>query len=312
MTAPRYAVDTPNGRYYRDPKDGLDGPPRYVSVTNVINQWDKDALAPGAAKATVAHMMEHLPAAVRASRHPETREAFAKEARGAFRKIWDKAADFGTLVHKLADAHLTGRHLTWFSPEEQEELAEAREFLDTYLEWMGDFGVDAEGDVHSSEITVYNRTYGYAGTADLWVDLTFPQPQSPQHPRYRSRTYPQMTITTPSGLWLVDGKTSRNPNKQPSEVYRDHLAQLAALRFAETALLPDGTEIPVPQFVGTAILNLRPDGKYAFVPMHAGPQEFEVFLHLKEIAGYVHDQLDMRRYRPIVPPARTTTRKGAA
>ncbi|TMR91289.1 hypothetical protein [Nonomuraea basaltis] len=312
MTDPRHAIKTPNGRYYLDPASETGD--LLVSVTNVISEWDKPALAPGAAKATVNHLMDNLPSAVRASRKPEQREAFMKDARAAFQNQWDRAADFGTLVHRLADAHLTGRQLTYFTREEQKDLAEAREFLTTYLEWIADFGINVETDVHSSEITVLHRGHRYAGTADLWVNLTFPDAESRQHPRYKSRTYKDMTIPTPSGLWLVDLKSSRNPNKSPSEVYRDHLAQLAALRFAEVALLPDDTEIPVPEFVGTAILNLRPGGKYCFVPMTTGPAEFDAFLHLRAVAAYAHDDLDMRRFRPIIPPARqlAAAKKGAA
>jgi hypothetical protein len=94
-------------------------------------------------------------------------------------------------------------------------------------------------------------------------------------------------------------------------VYRDHLLQLSALRFAEVALLPDDSEADLPEFVGAAILNLRRNA-YGFVPLPADETAHEAFLGLVGVARFAH-AIDLKPYKPVAAPtAATTSKKGAA
>jgi hypothetical protein len=295
LTSPKLAQDTDNGRYYRDPYDGAMVP----SVTNVLNEWSIPALAPGAAKETAAYVVDRLPKAVRASRRRDTREEFLKEAQAHYKTVWEKKADLGTRVHAIADAHNLGKPV----PHDEQ----AAPYVAQYEQFLADFGVNLAADVECSETTVFRRGEPrYAGTADLWVHLHFPAATSEQDPRWRGRLErTRRPVPTPSGLWKVDIKTSMT--KPASAVYRDHLLQLAALRYADVAVMPDDSEIKIPQFVGAAILNLRADS-YGFVPLPADERMHAAFLHLVEVALVAH-QIDLAPCKPVVAPH---TKKGAA
>lgn len=287
MTDPKLAIATDQGRYYRDPIDDALVP----SVTNVLNDWSIPALAPGAAKLTAEYVLDHLPAAVRASRDPDERELFRREASKHYEGVWEKRRDLGSRVHALAEAHVLGKPM----PADDE----AAPFLEQYERFLDEFGVDVEDDIEAAEITVFRREEPrYAGTADLWPRLRFPSERSPQHKRWKGRT--PADIATPSGLWVVDAKTSLT--KPASQVYRDHVLQLAGLRFADVAVLPDGTEVPVPEFVGAAILNLRVDS-YALVPLPADEAAHMAFLSLIGVALFGH-QLDLKPCKPVAVPLR--------
>lgn len=297
MTNPKLARDTDNGRYYDDPYDGYMAP----SVTNVLNEWNIPALAPGAAKETAEFILDHLPAAVRASLDPAKREAFLKVAKAHHKTVWERKADLGTRIHAIADARNIGKPI----PHDKE----AAPYVAQYEKFLADFGVDMDNDIEFSEVTVFRRTAPrYAGTADLGIHLRFPDKMSPQDPRFRGRKKTtQGDIPTPSGLWMVDLKSSMT--KAASTVYRDHVLQLAALRYAEVAVLPDDSEVPVPEYVGAAILNLR-SNSYGFVPLPADEVAHRAFLGMVGLARFSH-ALDLTPHKPIAAPL-AHLKKGAA
>lgn len=277
VTDPKLAFATDNGRYYRDPLDGE----AVISVTNAISEWAKPALAPAAAKATAEYIVDHLPAAVRASRTEEARQEFLREAKAHYRTVWENRRDLGSLVHHHAEALVLG------TPMPHDERVAP--FIDSYREWMDDFGVEIDRDVESAEVTVFGRsreTLRYAGTADLWVNL-----------RHLPKPFDR-------GRWLIDIKTSLT--KPASTVYRDHVLQLAGLRYADVAVLPDGSETPVPEFAGAAILNLRQKASgrqkgYGFVPLPADEMAHMTFLSLLGVAYFAH-ALDLKPHKPIKAP----------
>ncbi|MEU7891742.1 hypothetical protein AB0B45_02630 [Nonomuraea sp. NPDC049152] len=307
---PQHAVHTDNGRYYCDPATGE----MLVSCTNALDQHMIEALAPAAAKATAEWLMDNLPDAIRAAADPDDMEAFTKKAKAQYKVQWDKKADLGSRVHHIAEAINLGAP---YIPDE-----EAEPFVESYRKFLSDFGVDIRRgrDIKAAECTVLNRTLGYGCTSDIWVNLRFDGPTSPIVPRFKPRAVPADPIPTPSGLWLVDIKTSLT--KPASAVYDDHVMQLAAIRNAEVGLAcppecrygaaeghDDSHEFEVPEFVGTAILNLR-ETTYGFVPLPADAAAFDGFRGLLPLARYVH-QLELRGYKPVQPPT-NTTRKDAA
>lgn len=288
IPGPKHARATDNGRYYEVPSTG----DMYVSVTNAINEWNIAALAPAAAKETANYIVDNLPDAVRAARRTDTRDEFLRQAKAQYRMMWERRRDLGSLVHHMAEARILGKPV----PDHDE----ARPFIAQYERFLADFGVDIDRDVESAEITVLHHGHRYGGTADLWLQLRFPADRTDPDPRFQGRT--PTAQSTPSGLWLIDIKTSLT--KPPTALYRDMILQLAALRYAQTALLPDDTETPVPRFVGAAILNLRTDD-YGFIPLGdvANEQAHAAFRALVPLAYFAH-QLDLKPYKPIKAPAR--------
>lgn len=296
-TDPRFARNTPHGRYYEDPLDRVLVP----SCTNVLDEWDKPNLAPAAAKLTADFIVEHLPEAVRASLHPETLTVFLRRAKGEYRRVWEERRNLGSLIHRHAEAEVLGMPM----PADPRVTP----FIDSYRAWLTEFGVDIARDVHSAEITVLGRGEPrYGATADLWTQLRFATEWSEPHPRFKGRT--PTKVHTPSGLWVVDIKTSLT--KPASARYRENILQLAGIRFADVALLPDDTEIPIPAFAGAAILNLRRNG-YGFIPLPADRRAFAAFQALITVARYAHG-LSLTPFKPAAAPepGGRTARNGVA
>lgn len=75
---------------------------------------------------------------------------------------------------------------------------------------------------------------------------------------------------------IVDYKTTK------SGVHEEVALQLAAYRYADFLLDPDGTETPIPELTGGAVLHVRPEG-WSLVPVRCDEEVFEAFLHLREI-----------------------------
>jgi hypothetical protein len=99
----------------------------------------------------------------------------------------------------------------------------------------------------ASEQTVFCRRYGYAGTLDAIAGLA-----------------------GRPGLVLLDVKTGRG-------IYPEAALQLAAYAHADFAGQPDGTEHPLPEVEGGAVLHLRPAG-YQLIPVPVGQAVLEAFL----------------------------------
>lgn len=100
--------------------------------------------------------------------------------------------------------------------------------------------------VHMAEAPCFNRTFGYAGTMDLIVEL-YNEP----------------------GIWLIDAKSSASH-------YDSHRIQLAAYSFAEYVGVRD-TLHPMPAFTRVANLYIQPDS--------ARLREWWVDKKLKPVAG---------------------------
>lgn len=303
MSAPKHARDVKGkGRYYGDcgtpgcPLAGLPDP-GFISVTNAQGVIAKPALVPAAAKATAAAAWNLLPQMVATSR--QTAEGPCAKARVADRcgrcrfcitsaikaehkNEWERAADFGSLVHAHAHAHVLGEPIPY-----DEDVAP---FIDQHIAFLEAWRIDLDRHVEAAELTVVSRKHGYAGTGDLWLHL----------PLAYDATTGRTTFTAwdRRKLWLLDGKSSLK--KPVGVVYADQPLQLAALRFAEEAVLPDETVVPMPRFEGAAILNWRSDA-HALIPQPAGRDVHKAFLGAVELQRLFHAS-DVKAWERIDPP----------
>jgi hypothetical protein len=253
MTNPKHAQDTPMGRYYQDPAGG----PDLVSVTNVIDTAVNKsmALVPWGVKLTVEHVLDNVVDIAR--RVLLDRLSLTREIKAIHREVREHAADLGDRVHAAAEARLLGAPIA--------DDPEVAPYLAQFDLWLKSWGV-VDDDVEATEITVLHRRLGYAGTADLMVWL----PSGPAGQRE---------------LWLIDYKSSAT--RRASSVYPENTLQLAALRYAETALLPDDTEEPMPPIERTGVLNLRAKS-HALVPMPAGRDAHRAFRGALETTRWLH------------------------
>lgn len=291
MTSPLHAREIKGkGRYYGACSDTCPfGEDLLISVTNAQSVVAKPALVPAAVKVTAETAWQLLPHMVRLSRQAPEGDNGCDKKRVADRcgncrfcltahikrehqNQWDTAADFGSLVHTYAYAHVVGKPMP---PDPDVEP-----FLAQYLAFLDAWGVDITRHVEAAETTILDRKNGYAGTGDVWLHL-------PTGAAGRRQ------------LWLVDIKTSL---KAPvNRVYPDQELQLAGLRFAPKALLPDDTEIDVPKFAGAALLNLRA-GAHQLIPLPADKAAHKAFLGAVTLQRHFHSQ-DTKAWVPLDAPA---------
>lgn len=280
MTNPRLAQDTPQGRYYTDPAGG----PALVSVTNVLSTAvAKQALIPWAVKLTVEHILDNLYEVN--TRVDDDRIALTKEIKAIHREVKETAGNLGDRIHTAAEARALGAPIA--------DDPEVAPYLAQFDRWLALWSVDLAEHVVATECTVFHRRLGYAGTADLLIWLP----------------------TGPDGvmeLWLIDYKTSAT--RSAKSVYPENSLQLAALRYAETVLLPDDTDAPMPPIQRTGVLNLRAKS-HALVEMPAGRDAHRAFRGLLEGTRWLHAAPStypaLLAPGQVAAPMRRTTRKAA-
>jgi hypothetical protein len=291
MTAPLHAREIKGkGRWYgRCDADCPFGDDLLISVTNAQGVVAKPALVPSAVKITAEKAWDVLPRMVSLSRQdPAGPNGCAKkrvDARcgdcrfcltAAMKKehdnIWEHARDTGTRIHAAAHSEVLRQP---YVPD-----PEVAPFVDQYLAFLKAWGVDIDEHVEAAETTILHRKAKYAGTGDLWIWL----PTGPKGVRQ---------------LWLVDIKTSLA--KPVDAVYRDQVLQLAGLRYAPEAILPDDTVVPVPEFAGAALLNLRRN-EHALIPVPATKAAHRAFVNAVGLQTFLLEQ-DTKSWQPLDVPA---------
>lgn len=296
MTAPLHSREIKGkGRYYGSCSESCPlGDQLLISVTNAQGVIAKPALVPAAVKVTAEKAWQALPRMVSLSRATgpsgcekkrvaercgHCRFCLTAEIKAEHRNVWDRAADLGTSVHDHAHAHVLGE------PRPYDERVEP--FIAQHLRFLDEHQVDLTQHVEAAETTVWSARHGYAGTGDLWVWLLIDPATGRPHPKGKR------------SLWLVDIKTSLT--KPVNTVYVDQVLQLAALRYAEHAILPDDTQVEVPKFGGTALLNLRTDD-YALIPLPADRDAHRAFVNAVGLQTFLHAQ-DTKAWVPLEAPA---------
>ncbi|HET7397652.1 MAG TPA: hypothetical protein VFJ94_03930 [Intrasporangium sp.] len=301
MTSPRMAEATARGRYYRRPgSDTAD----LISVTNVLSVGcAKPALVPWAAKIAAEYAIEHQGALMARSR--TDRDGAVKAIKEQVTVARDKAADLGSRIHALAEAHALG---TTLATEDGDD--EAEKYVAQYRRFLDDFDIDLDKHVEATELTVASPAKGVAGTLDqmLWLPLD----------GYLEGESVRRLPDGERALWVVDTKTSAT--RPATSVYGEYALQLTALRWMSEMWLPDGTieRFPSERIKGAAVLNLR-RSSYELIPVPTGPAERAAFDGCLTLAKWMHStghDINGGEYRPVGPsgkakPKRTTTRKAA-
>lgn len=242
---------------------------QFYSVTTILGVLDKPALvywsAEMAAKAAV-QVAGSLPARL----EEEGDEAVIKWLRDAqFRRPKGQrtAAELGTAVHAACEEYA----LTGTRPVVDDEV---RPFLDQFDKWAS----TAQPKYHAVETTVFNPTYGYAGTLDAIVEV-----------------YGQTLLTD-----YKTSKKSLDTKGKETKPYPEVAPQLAAYRFAEMAAVwrprrferyqrryyllgPDEREmaVPMPKVDGGMAIHITPDHCRAY-PIRCDEPVFDAFLFILE------------------------------
>lgn len=138
-----------------------------------------------------------------------------------------------------------------------------RGHVESYVRFLDDYNPEPV----LTEVTVVNYTHGYAGT----LDMVFHQGDGRNI--------------------LADIKTTR------SGIYGETALQLAAYRYAEVYLTPDG-ELDMPEIHDTWAIWVRGDG-YTVYPLNTSPSVFDDFRRVaavaratKRLSSYVLPELE--------------------
>lgn len=185
-------------------------------------------------------------------------------------------ADRGTIVHSALEAYLAGKEVEREAVESalnekrvpRAMWGSAFKMIDGLMEFLA----DEEPEVYWSEATVYSRTHGYAGTADL---------------------IGRMRVGGSLVPVVLDVKTSK-------AIYDETAAQLCAYARADFVGLDDGTEVPlVPEsrdsddehWLSThepieygVVVRPTPSGKYEKVVFTLTDDVFALFLGTLAVA----------------------------
>lgn len=253
------------GRTYAWPPPGTKNtsPPFEVSsVTTIIGAGlPKPALMYWAAK-MVAEKAVESHAFVGSMIESQGKEETTKWLKGAHRTYTNKKADMGTIAHMAIEAYLDGRPLT--DEALDEELKERKVPLDmwrttkAYVSGAMEFFDQLEPEVLHSEVTVYSRKHGYAGTTDIIANM---------------RLGGQGTVPC-----IIDFKTGKG-------VYPEMGLQLCAYAFADFIGRADGTEEPLPEGIRNGVIvRLTPGGGFEAVAFSLSPELLDVFLAVKGVA----------------------------
>lgn len=135
---------------------------RYTSVTSVLNALSKEALVYWAAMETSVAAVDGIDI-VQARLQNEGRESAIDYLKGArFRRPRGQrtAKDLGTVVHAACEQWA----LTGVRPQVDAEV-------EPFLRQFGKFLDEWQPTYIATEVTVYSPRYGYAGTADAFMDL---------------------------------------------------------------------------------------------------------------------------------------------
>ncbi len=266
-------------RWYIHPTTGE----RFISVTTVLGNIAMHGLPQWAASLAANAAFDRLPALVRASRGTDCNLTKTGDACGICRpcvtfwladqhnQVRDAAAERGIKLHDLAEQDALfgpGAHID----------ADVQPYWEQYERWRDAF----RPEFHASEMTVISRKWGFAGTLDSILSI----PAMPKKLEHLS------------GLPVcTDLKTSNSVDIKKGW-------QVVAYANADHVLMPDGTELPMPEINGGLILHIFRDKKTQEMrtqmrEVHVTDANFQSFIHMLRVVEGLGAGLNTVLSRPV-------------
>jgi len=277
VTADRHPANSETSqegsRWYIHPTSGE----RFISVTTVLGNIARFGLIDWAARLSAAAAFDRLPQLNRASRIAACNLTKTADACGSCRdcvtywladrhnQVRDDAADLGVKLHDIAESDSLfgeGVHID----------EDVRPYAEQLRAWRSAY----QPEFHAAEMTVISRKWGYAGTLDAILSIAA-MPEKLAHL---------------SGLPVcVDWKTSKNVDLIKGW-------QVIAYANADAVLLPDGTELPMPEIKGGLIVHVRPE-RVQMREVHLTAENFQYFIHLLRVVEGLSAGLNTVLSRPV-------------
>lgn len=235
---------------------------KVIGVTSVLNMLPKDFLKFWAAKLTAECAVDNLPSWVGMVMNGE-RDAAIDFLKKAHMRNLGGAAQRGTDAHDIFERLARGET---FTPRDiHPDMAWAVDHFRTWLDL-------AQPEFRFIEATVWSETHGYAGSFDAIADFEVEGEKS--------------TV-------ILDWKTTR------SGVHAEVALQMTAYSRADYILSPDGSQEPIPELDGAAVLWIPGPDEWKFVPVALSDEFFQVFLALKEVLSWEKELKKAAIGRPI-------------
>lgn len=261
MTATKKAPSRDRSGYYKLPTGE-----KCLSVTSTISRGIPKDLVGWATWEVAKLAVDSVPKLVRL-RGEVARQEAVNWLKGASDRVRDKAANFGSEMHDIAEAHVLGKPLP--------ELTEDQEpFMQAFLNFLEDH----EPVFHATELTVAHPDHGWAGRCDAWMEL------------------PHLG----EGIAVVDYKTGK-------AAYPEACLQMSCYQRAQVGWLDDGSEVEPPKANRAYVLHIRPDKNpdrgYALIPADTADDVYEYFLAAQKVAEWAIKRSKTALGKPIVVPA---------
>ena len=218
-------VTLAGSRFYEHPVTGQQVP----GVTTVIDVLSKPALPRWAAKETATFAVAN-----RKSWQDLDDAAAVDLLKGAAWRLSGGAMSKGTEIHAIAEKLLMNQPVDFVPPDIQNAVRGVAQII----EWLQPEPIHVES-------SLWNMTYGYAGTCDLIAKID-------------------------GETWLLDWKSSK-------DVYPDNGLQIAAYSRAEVIIRPNGTETPMPKIDKFAVCHVPKEGKASVVMIDVTDADFKAF-----------------------------------
>lgn len=309
-------------------------PARYVSVTTALTVVNKPALVFWSGNLAARRAMENLPKLIGAARREDCGRARARvEPLGcrecaACAEHWvasfhigekERRAREGSAAHDILEHWILTGEWVYKPREDWGEYAPTPDEIAPYMAALQAF-IDAYGLTRESflisECTVWNHTWGYAGTLDAIVVI---RPVTKAAAEFCARINLSNGVADLSApvRVVVDLKSREGDG---AGIYVDQPLQLAGYRWAETMTPKLGAaemEMEMMATDGAAILQVRPDG-WTFRPVVTDGHTFKAFRDMLSLYRWHSTLGDLATQvqafpkpdgwawvppKPIVPPA---------
>ena len=240
-----------------------------MSVTSAIgNGYPKPFLIPWAAKVAAECAVDDIDI-IKAMIDKGDERAAIGHIKNARNRTMGEKADRGTIVHAALEAYIAKKPIDDVALAAQ--LTEARvprtmwKSTKGMIEGVIKFLKAEKPTILFSEKTIFSRTYGYAGTADLGAMCGIEKEPG-------GKKYPV----------IIDFKTGKS-------VYDDTAMQLAAYARGDFIGNNDGKELPLlktkDKIEHGIVVRAMASGTYEKAVFSLSDEVFELFLHCLAIAG---------------------------
>ena len=249
MTSPKVSTIKRNGsRFYVHPESDV----KAVGVTSVLNMLPKEFLKVWAAKLVAETAVDNAGSWIGIALAGDRQGAIDYLKKAPMRNT-GSAANRGTDAHDLFERLAAGEKLGRRDIHPDMTL-----FVDHFRQWLD----LAKPEFLHLEATVWSDTYGYAGSFDALAKFT-------------DEDGVERNV-------ILDWKTTR------SGVHAEVALQLNAYANADYILHPDGTQEPLPEIHGAAVLWVVPE-EWGFYPVALDPEFMEVFRALQTVLRWEKD-----------------------